>query len=388
MVYRTLLWGLTALTVTMPAAAQATFGHIESLVERGIERGIYPGAVVVIGQPDRVLYARGFGHYTWDPTSPTPSPDTTLWDIASISKVVGTTTAIMLLVERDQVDLDARVSRYLPRFQGLNKDQVTVRMLLDHTSGLPSYVQFFKQTRDREEAIGLLYQEPLRRRPGTRAVYSDLNALLLGLLVEAVTGESLDAFAAREVFVPLGMTQTLYRPPRAEQSRAVPTGVWRGHPVGGQVNDQNAVVFGGAAGHAGIFSTGIDLARYAQMWLSQGRLSVRRFVGAPTIQRFLERRPEAGSRLLGWDTPEPTPTRLSVFGNLLSDQAYGHTGWTGTEMWVDPARKVFLVFLTNRSFNPKVRRSISELRAVRSALSDAVVRAVHGACEAVSQPAC
>jgi CubicO group peptidase (beta-lactamase class C family) len=379
---------MTALAATAPAAAQATFDHIESLVEGGIARGIYPGAVVVVGQKDRILYARGFGHYTWDSTSPTPSPDTTLWDIASVSKVVGTTTAIMLLVERDQVDLDARVSRYLPRFEGPDKNQVTVRMLLDHTSGLPSYVQFFKRTRDRELAIDLLYQESLRRQPGTRAVYSDLNALLLGLLVEAVTGEPLDAFAAREVFAPLGMTQTLYRPPRTERSRVVPTGIWRGHPVAGQVNDQNAVVFGEAAGHAGIFSTGVDLARYAQMWLRQGRLSATQFLGAPTIQRFLERRPAAGSRLLGWDTPEPSPTRLSVFGNLLSDQAYGHTGWTGTELWVDPAREVFLVFLTNRSFNPRVRRSISELRAVRSALSDAVVRAVRGACEAVSQPAC
>ncbi len=388
MVHRTLLWGMTALAVTTSAEAQATFGDIESVVERGIVEGIYPGAVVVIGRADRVLYARGFGHYTWDSTSLRPSPDTTLWDIASISKVVGTTSSMMLLVERGHVNLDAPVSRYLPRFQGPNKDQVTVRMLLDHTSGLPSYVQFFKRTREREQAIGLLYEVPLRRRPGTRAVYSDLNALLLGLLIETVTVESLEAFAAREVFESLGMTQTLYRPPRADRSRAVPTGVWRGHPIGGQVNDQNAVVFGGAAGHAGIFSTGMDLARYAQLWLNQGLLSGKRFVDALTIQRFLERRPEAGSRLLGWDTPEPTPTRLSVFGNLLSDKAYGHTGWTGTELWIDPARKVFLVFLTNRSFNPKVRRSISELRAIRSALSDAVVRAVPGACEAVSQPAC
>ena len=388
MVHHTVLLGLAALMATASAQAQATFGHIESVIERGIAQGIYPGAVVVIGRPDRVLYARGFGHYTWDSTSPTPSPDTSLWDIASISKVVGSTSSMMLLVERGRVDLNAAVSRYLPRFEGPDKDQVTVRMLLDHTSGLGSYVPFFKRTREREQAVRLLYQEPLRRQPGTRAVYSDLNALLLGLLIETVTGESLDTFAARDVFAPLGMTHTLYRPLRADRSRAVPTGVWRGHPVGGKVNDQNAVVFGGAAGHAGIFSTGMDLARYAQMWLNQGLLSGRRFVGALTIRRFLERRPEAGSRLLGWDTPEPTPTRLSVFGNLLSDQAYGHTGWTGTTMWIDPTRKLFLVFLTNRSFNPKVRRSISELRAIRSALSDAVVRAVPGACEAVSQPAC
>jgi len=385
---RILLVGLVGLAVGTAGEAQTRFDRIEAVVERGIARGVYPGAVVVIGRADRILYARGFGHLTWNPNSPVPSADTSLWDIASISKVVGTTSAIMVLVERGQVQLDAPVSLYLPKFRGPNKQDVTVRMLLDHTSGLPSYVQFFKLTKDRDAAIELLYQEPLRRRPGSEAVYSDLNALLLGLLVETVSGETLDAVVSREVLQPLGMTNTRYRPTGADRRRAVPTGQWRGHPVGGEVNDQNAVVFGGAAGHAGIFSTGIDLARFAQMWLNEGRTPSGRFVRAETLRRFLVRRREAGSRLLGWDTPEHAPNRLSVFGTLLSDQAYGHTGWTGTKVWIDPARDLFLVFLTNRSFHPKVRGSISELRTIRSQLSDAVVRAVPGACEAVAFPEC
>ncbi len=363
-----------------------TFADVEAAVERGRARGIYPGAVVVIGRSDRVLYARGFGHFTWDPNDPTPSPDTTLWDIASISKVVGTTSAMMILVERGLVDLDAPVSAYLPLFVGPRKAQVTVRMLLNHTSGLRSYVEFFKQAEDRAEAITLLYQVPLERAPGDRPVYSDLNALLLGLLIEEVTGEPLDAFVRREVFTPLEMTRTTYRPSRALEPLTVPTGVWRGHPIGGEVNDQNAVVFGGAAGHAGVFSTGMDLARYAQMWLNRGRIPRGRFVEPATVARFLERRAAAGSRLLGWDTPEPRPGRPSVFGSLLSPAAYGHTGWTGTKVWVDPARDLFLVFLTNRSFDPKVRRSIGELRQVRAVLSDAVVQAVPGACQV--EPVC
>ena len=391
MTHRVFLVGLVTLAPGAAAAEAQTaspFDHIEAVVERGIMRGVYPGAVVVIGRANRVLYARGFGHHTWNPNSLAPSPDTSLWDIASISKVVGTTSAIMVLVERGQVQLDAPVSRYLPRFRGPNKEDVTVRMLLDHTSGLPSYVQFFKLTKERDRAIELLYQEPLRRRPGSEAVYSDLNALLLGLLVEAVSGETLDAFVSREVFHPLGMTSTRYRPTGTDRKRAVPTGQWRGHPIGGEVNDQNAVVFGGAAGHAGVFSTGIDLARFAQMWLNEGRTPGGRFLRAETLRQFLARRQEAGSRLLGWDTPERAPNRLSVFGQLLSEQAYGHTGWTGTKMWIDPGRDLFLIFLTNRSFHPKVRGSISELRAVRSQLSDAVVRAVPGACEAVAYPEC
>ncbi len=379
---------LVLLAFASTGRAQTSFERVEAAVERGIARGIYPGAVVVLGRADRVLYARGFGHHTWESGSPVPSPDTSLWDIASISKVVGTASAIMLLVERGEVSLNAPVVRYLPRFRGSGKDSVTVRMLLDHTSGLPSYVQFFKLTQERETAVQLLYREPLERPVGSRAVYSDLNALLLGLVVEAVSGESLDSFVAREVFRPLGMTNTIYRPAKSDRRRAVPTGRWRGHPIGGEVNDQNAVVFGGAAGHAGVFSTGIDLARFAQMWLNQGRIPGGRFVQSETIERFLVRRQAAGSRLLGWDTPERVTNRTSVFGSLLSDRAYGHTGWTGTELWIDPARDLFLVFLTNRSFAPKARRSISGLRAIRAELSDAVVRAVPGACEAVAQPPC
>ena len=391
MTHRALLMGLVTAALGAAAGEAQTaspFDRIEAVVEHGIVRGVYPGAVVVIGRADRVLYARGFGHLTWEANWPVPSPDTSLWDIASISKVVGTTSAIMVLVERGQVRLDAPVSRYLPRFRGPKKEDVTVRMLLDHTSGLPSYVQFFKLTKARDSAIGLLYQEPLRRRPGSEAVYSDLNALLLGLLVEAVSGEPLDAFVSREVFQPLGMTSTRYRPTGTDRRRAVPTGQWRGHPVGGEVNDQNAVVFGGAAGHAGVFSTGMDLARFAQMWLNEGRTPGGRFVQTETVRRFLVRRQEAGSRLLGWDTPEHAPNRLSVFGNLLSERAYGHTGWTGTKMWIDPGRDLFLVFLTNRSFHPKVRGSISELRTIRSQLSDAVVRAVPGACDKVAYSEC
>lgn len=363
-----------------PAVAQS-FDEIDRAVEQGIERGIYPGAVVVVGRKDSILYARGYGHFTWSRRSPVPAPDSTFWDIASITKVVGTTSAVMRLVDAGRVDLDAPLRRYLPRFAGGLKDQVTVRMLLDHTSGLRSYAPFFKRARSRIQAIDLLYAEPLTRKPGELPVYSDLNAMFLGLLVEAVSGMPLDRFVAAEVFEPLQLEQTTYHPSPAVKRRTMPSALWRGQPVQGQVNDPNAAMMGGVAGHAGIFSTGMDLARYAQVWLRSGSGPNGQWVSSRTIRRFLTRGPNSGPRLLGWDTPELNLAEPSLFGTLISDAAYGHTGFTGTELLIDPTRDLFLVFLTNRTFDPRVRDSLHRLRDVRVTLSDAAVRLVPHACQ-------
>jgi CubicO group peptidase (beta-lactamase class C family) len=362
--------------------AQAqSFDEVDAIVRQGIRRGIYPAAVVVIGRRDSVLYARGYGHFTWKSTSPVPTADSTVWDIASITKVVGTASAVMRLIDAGRLSLDAPVRRYLPRFAGGSKDQVTVRMLLDHTSGLRSYAPLFKQAPTREGAIDLLYAEPLIRTPGETPLYSDLNAIVLGLLVESVSGMSLDRFVDREVFEPLGLAQTTYRPSASVRRRTVPTALWRGHPVQGQVNDPNAAVLGGAAGHAGIFSTGMDLARYAQAWLRNGVGQNGQWVSPATIRRFLERGTNSGPRLLGWDTAEHGGKEPSVFGTLISDAGYGHTGFTGTEIWIDPARDLFLVFLTNRTFDPRPWSSSHALRRVRATLSDAAIRLVPHTCE-------
>jgi CubicO group peptidase (beta-lactamase class C family) len=367
-------------SVGSPDPAQS-FAEIDQLAEAGTRRGLYPGAVVVIGRRDSILYARGYGHFTWSLRSPVPSPDSTYWDIASITKVVGTASAVMRLVDAGRIELDAPVRRYLPRFSGGPKDQVTIRMLLDHTSGLRSYAAFFKQTRSRERAVELLYSERLIRRPGDEPLYSDLNAILLGVVVESVAGMPLDRFVHREVFEPLDLHQTTYRPPPSIHRRTVPTALWRGHPVQGQVNDPNAALFGGAAGHAGIFSTGMDLARYAQVWLRAGAGPNGQWVSQATIKRFLTSSSNSGPRLLGWDTPELNKAEPSLYGTLISDAAYGHTGFTGTEIWIDPTRDLFLVFLTNRTFDPKVRNSAHSLRAIRTELSDAAIRLVPHACQ-------
>ena len=387
------------LTVTMalsgllfpprPLPAQQ-FASVDSVVRQGIRKGLYPAAVVVVGRADTVLYARGYGHLTWSPTSAAPSPDSTLWDLASLTKVVATTGAVLRMVDAGTLALDAPVSRFLPRFAGGEKDRVTVRMLLDHTSGLPPYVPFYRLARSTDAAIGRLYDEPLVRAPGDSADYSDLNAMLLGLLIEQVAGRPLDQVVEAEVLLPLGLERTMYRPPAAIRKWIAPSGRYRGQAVRGEVNDQNAARLGGVSGHAGLFSTGHDLARFAQAWLRQGLGPRGRWVRAETMRLFLTPGPRSGTRLLGWDGPtlDAPPDDPSVFGTLFSHSVYGHTGWTGTELWVDPTRDLFLVFLTNRSYDPRTRRSLEKLKLVRARLSDAVLRAVPPLCDAEHLTSC
>lgn len=372
--------GLGIIAVVVGAATYSkavlaqSFSRADSIVESGIKRGIYPGAVLIIGNNARTLHSRGFGRLQWN-SGPAASPDSTFYDLASLTKVVGTTGAVMRLVESGRIDLDAPVVRYLPRFTGPGKDQVTVRMLLNHTSGLRSYLPFFQLSRTRDSAITLLYREPLRRKPGLTAEYSDLNFLLLGLMVEQVSGQPLDIYVTRAVLDSAGLSHTLYRPADSLRKRTAPTGRYRGTPVCCEVNDQNAVRMGGAAGHAGLFSTGTDLARFARMWLNRGFADGRRVFTAAVVDTFLSPGQGKGDRLLGWERPDPKNKDDSAYGHLLSPFAYGHTGWTGTLLWIDPQKNLFLVLLTNRAYDPKVPRSIRALRNVRSALADEVVRA-------------
>ena len=364
----------------MPLAAQS-FAQVDQAALAGIREGLYPGAAVIVGRRDSILYSRGYGHFTWNPASKVPHPDSTLWDIASITKVVATASSAMRLVDRGKLDLDARVGRYLPRFSGGLKNQVTVRMLLDHTSGLKGYVPIYRRAgRSKSRMISLLYAQPLVRAPGDSAEYSDLNAMLLGLVIESVSRTTLDRFADTEVFNPLGMEQTRFRLPVRLKRWTAPSGIWRGQPVPGDVNDQNAAAFGGVAGHAGVFSTGMDLARFAQVWLRDGMGPKGTWVSPATMRQFLTKGPRSGTRLLGWDSPELNGEEPSIFGTLISQSAYGHTGFTGTELWIDPTHDLFLVFLTNRAFDPKARDSLKGLKALRTEMSDAAIRLVPHSC--------
>ena len=360
------------------APAQHRFGAVDAAVREGISRGTYPGAVVVIGRADTILYAKGYGRFTWSRTSRTPDPGTTLWDLASLSKIVGTASAMAVLVGDQRLDLDAPVPQYLPEFVGAGKDHVTVRMLLNHTSGLPAYAPLYRSPTS-DSAVAQLLSIPLTRAVGARPIYSDLNAMLAGLVVERISGQSLDTFVRSAVFAPLGMHATMYRPAAADHLLVAPTSRVRGRSVAGVVNDKNARRLGGVAGHAGLFSTGTDIARFAQSWLRVTALSTP-WVNASTLMGFFERTPESGSRALGWDTPELRDDGSpSVFGRCATESTFGHTGWTGTEVWLDREQNLFVVFLTNRSYAPRApASSFTQLRNTRAKVSDAARRATGG----------
>jgi CubicO group peptidase (beta-lactamase class C family) len=374
-------WSLIVICALTPRTLPAQgFAAVNAAIRNGIAAGVYPGAVIVAGRADTIFFARGYGHLTWNKASSPPDPSITRWDLASLTKIVATTSSIAVLVQQHRVDLDAPVSRYLPEFSGGQKSQVTVRMLLNHTSGMPAYAKLWQSSHSAAEARAALFAIPLRRPPGTSAEYSDLNAMLAGIIVERVTGQPLDRAAQSEVFRPLGMLSTRYRPASADKTDVAPTGRFRGHPVGGVVNDRNAATLGGVSGHAGLFSTGYDLARFAQAWLraAAGRGD---WLKRSTLAEFLAHSTSSGTRVLGWDTPlPPGGPKESLYGRCATTSTYGHTGWTGTEIWIDPGEDLFVILLTNRSFAPKnPPQSFLQLKEVRLKVADAV-RAAVGTC--------
>ncbi len=365
--------------------AAQTFDGVNRVTTLGVTRRVYPGAVVVVGRLDTTLLSRGYGRLTWRRASAHPSPDGTLWDVASLTKVVATTGVAARFVDRGTLDLDAPVSRYLPAFSGGLKPLVTVRMLLDHTSGMPAFIALWQVSASPVDAVARICAEPLRRPPGTAAEYSDLNAILLGVVLEQVGGAPLDVLVRREVIEPLGLTHTSFGVEPAARGLAAPT-TSQGQIRYGTVNDPNAAFLGGVAGHAGLFSTAPDLARVARAWLGQGTLDGVTWLSAGTVRRFLQPSVASGARLLGWDTPETTGREPSSFGRHPDPGTYGHTGWTGTQMWIDPARDVYVIFLTNRAYEPMVRETFQALRRIRANLADAVLATVP--CPAVAGSEC
>ena len=341
---------------------------VRAVLDQARADSAFPGAIAVVGNRDSVLAEYGAGSLDWAP-SPRPD-DSTLWDMASLTKVVGLTTAMMQLSEAGEVDLDAPVQRYVKEFQGPNKERVTLRHLLTHSSGLPAWRPLYKETDSPAAARALAVATALDTLPGIRMVYSDLGAIILGIIVERVSGEPLDAYLARHVFGPLRMTSTTYRPGRDLLPRIAPTEYdpWRQRHIRGEVHDENAYALGGVSGHAGLFSTGHDVARFCRMYLNGGMLDGARIVSGKTIRRFTTVQDSTlSNRALGWETPNGTNSA----GHLFTRPAFGHTGFTGTSIWVDPSRDLFVILLTNR-VNPT--RQNLRIGAVRTALADVVVR--------------
>lgn len=378
-------------TTVLRARPPATVGMdgdrlvlIDRAMKQGLAAGGFPGAAVVVGRNGAVVWEKGYGSAEWGFGLPPVSARATLYDLASLTKVVATSAAAMVLYDRGKLRLDAPVGRYLPEYRRGDKARVTVRDLLTHRSGLPAG-RDLRKARTAREARRLVLETPLVAEPGTRTAYSDVGADVLAFVIEKIAGERLDQFVTRTIYRRLGLRNTLFLPGRDRRARVAPTekNPPRGYPLRGEVHDENAFKLGGVAGHAGLFGTASDLSVFAQMMLNGGKYNGVRIVSDTTVARFTER--TSGSRALGWDTCSGGGS----CGLHLGPRAYGHTGYTGTSLWIDPDSRLFVIVLTNwvhAAFGSRVA-PIAVLADVRSDIADiAALSIVDGAMGALPMP--
>jgi uncharacterized protein YbbC (DUF1343 family)/CubicO group peptidase (beta-lactamase class C family) len=376
---RILLLAVISVTATVgvlhaqvPGAVDpARFARIDEVVAADIAEKKLPGAVVVVGQGDAVHFRKVYGHRALAP-APEPMTMDTVFDLASLTKVVATTSAVMMLVEDGRIRLSDPVALFIPEFAKYGKDRVTIRHLLTHMSGLRPDVDLADPWVGHDEAIRLANEEVLMAPPGRRFVYSDIGFFLLADIVARVSGEKFETFVANRLFGPLGMTDTRFLPPADQRGRIAPTEVCTpyGWPCAGPdaqmlrgtVHDPTARRMGGVAGHAGLFSTAHDLVRFARMLLRGGELDGVRVMSPLTVARMTTPSTpdaEVNVRGLGWDMDS---SYSSNRGELLPVGSFGHTGFTGTSIWIDPATKAFVIFLSNR-LHPEGRGDVTPLRA-------------------------
>jgi serine-type D-Ala-D-Ala carboxypeptidase len=370
--------GLNSTSTLVPALARQNevFSSAFSVLREAIERGAFPAADMAVAHQDRLVALKSFGRFTSDPDSPSPRP-ATRFDLASLTKVVATTTMAMILYERGVLELEATVAGTVPEFLAdscgepdSRRREVTFRMLLAHSSGLPAYEKLFLKTRLRDELLRAAFTTSLSADPGTRTEYSDIGFILLGAALERIANESLDAFCQREVFGSLAMSNTTFNPPADAREKIPPTAddrTFRHRIIQGEVQDENAFVLGGVAGHAGLFSTAEDLARFAHALLHGGSP----ILSVETIALFTRREsaPPGTTRALGWDTP----SFPSQSGKYFGPNSFGHLGYTGTSLWIDPERQLSIVLLTNRTWPDCANQTIKQ---VRPKFHDAVVEAL------------
>jgi serine-type D-Ala-D-Ala carboxypeptidase len=349
----------------------AIFGEAFDVLRHGVAQAVFPAASIAVARQGRLVALNALGRFTYEPGSPAVTT-TTIFDLASVSKAVATTTMAMILYERGLIDLEAPVVSIVPEFAGgdARRSDVTVHMLLAHSSGLPAYEKLFLKAKTRDELLAAAFTTPLTADPGTRAEYSDIGFIILAIALERIADENLDRFCQREVFGPLGMVHTAYNPPASWKAAIPPTEddrVFRKRIIQGEVQDENASVLGGVAGHAGLFATAEDLATFAHVLLQGGQPVVR----PETLKLFTRREtaPAGTSRALGWDTPSAP----SQSGKYFSPRSFGHLGYTGTSLWIDPERQLSITLLTNRTWPDRSNKAIKD---VRPAFHDAVMEAL------------
>lgn len=353
----------------------------DKVVAEAIADGAFPGACYAVGHEGSVS-TKAFGRFMYCEES-NPVQTDTVWDLASVSKVVGTTTAAMLMVDAGKLDLDAPVARTIPEFGANGKGAITVRNLLMHDSGLAAFHAYQRQYRKASEVLDAIYADPLAYPTGTKTVYSDLGIISLAKVIERVSGSSLDNLLRDRVFGPLGMRDTMYNPPEPVRRRCAPTETvepWRAEVremrglevrssacphahaqefIQGEVHDPNAMLLGGVAGHAGLFSTAGDLAVFLTMLLHQGRHADLQLIQPATVDLFTKRVGEGSTRALGWDTKS---AEGSSAGTKFSMRSFGHTGYTGTCVWTDPEHRMFGILLANRVHPTSENLKISQVR--------------------------
>jgi len=386
---------LASLAQLVPAFANqdAQFAPAFSILRDASAAQAFPAAAVAVTHRRQMISLRAFGRYTYEAGSPEATPDT-IFDLASVSKVVATATMAALLYERGLLDLEMPLASVVSEFahgalthDDPRRDEVTLRMLLAHSSGLPAYEKIFLRAESRAALLAAAASVPLAHDPGTHAEYSDIGFILLGLALERLADDSLDHFAQHEIFGPLGLAHTTFTPPHAWRNQIAPTAndrSFRHRLIQGEVQDENASVMGGVAGHAGVFSTAQDLARFASAMMiaspdsseasSDGAgdsFNSRPLLRPETLALFTRREssPEGTSRALGWDTP----SQPSQSGRHLSPESYGHLGYTGTSLWIDPTRELSIVLLTNRTWPDCANQVIKE---IRPRVHDAIVEAL------------
>lgn len=348
------------------SAARAEYPRLaHRVMARGVEAGGFPGVAVAFGTRDSVLLLDGAGRAAWNDEATRVSARGMVYDLASLTKVIATTSAIMLLVDDGRLRLDDRVVRHLPEFGGAGRDGITIRDLLMHRAGLPAGPDL-RGAASPLDARRAVLRTPLAYRPRSRTLYSDVGPILLAIVAERLAGEPFNLFVHRRVFAPLGMRSTGFHPRNAHT--VAPTAAGSALTV----HDPNARTLGGVAGHAGLFSTAADLSRFARMMLGDGALDGVRIFQPETVALFTTR--QADGRPLGWDACAGG----GRCGLRMSDAAFGHTGFTGTSLWLDPEQGVFVIVLSNAVLHPHAFDPMAVLADVRADLADLAVCAAVG----------
>jgi len=334
-------------------------GKLSDILQKGVQDSVAPAIVCVVGRSGKIVFNKAFGSMTYDATS-IGAGINTIFDLASVTKVTVTATLSMIFYDRGLLKLDEPVSAYIPEVK--NGSTFTIRNLLTHTAGLVAWDKFYLDHSGKEDMLKAVFSREQEYEPGSKTVYSDLGIIMLATILERISGKPLDVLARDEIFGPLGMKDTMYNPPPELLGRIAPTedDPWRGRVVHGEVHDENTYALGGVSGHAGLFSTAPDLAVFCQMLLNKGVYAGKKTIEPATIGYFTRRQDivKGSSRALGWDTPSGSNSA----GTRLSGQSFGHTGFTGTMLWIDPERDLFIILLTNRVYPTRENQKINGFR--------------------------